>query len=76
MLMDHIGQIPAIAAEKFGDREALVYEGRSFTFEELNDLVERAAGGLATDAMPPLSTPGVIDGCEWLIQEQNLGSTN
>ena len=44
MLMDHIGQIPAIAAEKFGAKEALVFEGRSFTFAEIHELVERAAG--------------------------------
>ncbi len=45
-MLDHIGQIPARAATEFGNKEALVFEGRSFTFSDLNDLVERAAGGL------------------------------
>jgi long-chain acyl-CoA synthetase len=45
-MLDHIGQIPAHAARMFQDREALVFEGRSFTFNELNELVEKFAGGL------------------------------
>ncbi len=30
----------------FQDKEALVFEGRSFTFNELNELIEKFAGGL------------------------------
>jgi long-chain acyl-CoA synthetase len=30
----------------FQDKEALVFEGRSFTFTELNELIEKFAGGL------------------------------
>jgi long-chain acyl-CoA synthetase len=47
MLPDHLGTVAAEAADRFGDREALVFEGRSFSFRELGSLVEHAASGLA-----------------------------
>ena len=40
------GQLPELAAIRFGSREALVFEGRRFTFEEFNHEVEQAAAGL------------------------------
>ena len=46
-MLNHIGQIPAAAAFKFSNKDALVFEGRTFSFNEINDLVERAAGGLS-----------------------------
>ena len=46
-MLDHLGQVAQASADKFGSREALVFEGRSFSYEELNTLVEAAAGGLA-----------------------------
>jgi non-ribosomal peptide synthetase component E (peptide arylation enzyme) len=45
-MLDHIGQIPAHAARSFRDREALAFEGRSFSFNDLNALIEKLAGGL------------------------------
>src|SRR6185295_1597610 len=42
----NVGQIAFEAARKFGDREALVFEGRTFTFRELDELIGRAAAGL------------------------------
>ena len=45
-MFDHIGQIPAAAAEKFSNKDALVFEERSLTFNDIYSLVERAAGGL------------------------------
>jgi long-chain acyl-CoA synthetase len=44
---NHIGQIPAAAALKFANKEALVFEGKTFSFSDINDLVERLAGGLS-----------------------------
>ena len=43
----HLGQAARRAADRFGSKEALVFDGRRFTFDALNDLVERAAAGLA-----------------------------
>jgi long-chain acyl-CoA synthetase len=45
-MLDHVGQMASEAARKFGDREALVFEGRTFTFRELDALIGRAAAGL------------------------------
>jgi long-chain acyl-CoA synthetase len=45
-MLEHVGQMAAEAARRFGDREALVFEGRTFTFSELDDLIGRAAAGL------------------------------
>ena len=45
-MLDHIGQIPAHAARNFQDREALVFEGASYSFNELNTLIEKIAGAL------------------------------
>ena len=47
MDITHLGQAARRAAERFGDKDALVFEGRIFSFTELSDLVERAAAGLA-----------------------------
>ena len=71
-MLDHIGQIPAHAARIFQDKEALVFEGRSFTFNELNELIEKSAAGLdslGTDAEPDPpgaqpSEPSEADGSE------------
>ena len=46
-MINHIGQIPAAAALKFSNKDALVFEGQTFSFNQINDLVERAAGGLS-----------------------------
>ena len=40
-MLDHIGQIPAHAARSFQDKEALVFAGRSFNFNNLNALIEK-----------------------------------
>ena len=47
MDITHLGQAARRAADRFGSKEALVFDGRRFTFDALNDLVERAAAGLA-----------------------------
>ena len=45
-MIDHIGQMPAIAAKKFKNKEALCFEDQSFTFEELSNLIEKFASSL------------------------------
>ncbi|EQB12862.1 hypothetical protein RLDS_18985 [Sphingobium lactosutens DS20] len=47
MLPHHLGEVAAEAANRFGDREALVFEDRSFSFRDIGALVEGAASGLA-----------------------------
>ncbi|MEM7300901.1 MAG: AMP-binding protein [Pseudomonadota bacterium] len=46
-MLTHLGQVASTAAQKFGNNEALVNDGRSFTFNQLNKMVEAAAGGLS-----------------------------
>ena len=45
-MLEHLGQLPSLAAEKFGNKEALSFENRSFTFIEINSLVENLASNL------------------------------
>lgn len=42
----NVGQIAFEAARKFGDREALVFDGQTLTFRQLDNLIGRAAAGL------------------------------
>ena len=68
-MLDHIGQIPAAAALKFSDKDALVFEGRTFSFNEINDLVERAAGGLSDLGISPgdMVTLYAANSWEWIV---------
>lgn len=45
-MLDHLGQVPADAAQRFGDKTALVHAGKVFSFNKLNSLIETVAGGL------------------------------
>jgi long-chain acyl-CoA synthetase len=45
-MLNTIGQVLPHAASQFGDRPALVCNGRTLTFRELDDLAARFAGGL------------------------------
>jgi len=68
-MLDHIGEIPAAAAQKFSDKDALVFEGRTFSFNEINDLVERAAGGLSELGITPGDTVTLYaaNSWEWIV---------
>ena len=68
-MLDHIGQIPAAAAAKFSDRQALVFEERSLSFNDLNDLIERAAGGLSELGIAPGDTVTLYaaNSWEWVV---------
>ena len=45
-MIDHLGLMVSTAAKKFKDNEALVFENQSFTFNEINYLVESFSSGL------------------------------
>ena len=45
-MLEHLGQIAQNAAQKFGDREALIFEDTPYTYNQLNEMVEKVAGGL------------------------------
>ena len=46
-MLTHLGQVAQAADKQFGDREALVFEGQSLSFRELNAKIEAVAGGLS-----------------------------
>jgi long-chain acyl-CoA synthetase len=46
-MLDSLGQVLPHAASTFGDQTALVIEGRSFSFRELDDLSDALAASLA-----------------------------
>ena len=48
-----LGALPSRAARRFGSREALVFEGRRWTFEEFDRDVDRAARGLLAAGVAP-----------------------
>ena len=48
-----LGSLPTRAARRFGAREALVFEGRRWTFEEFDRDVDRAARGLLAAGVEP-----------------------
>ena len=45
-MLDSIGQLPAEAARRFGDKIALIAPGRELSFNELNALSNRCANAL------------------------------
>ena len=53
MLQKTIGQILPEAAEKFGDKTALVFGGKNFTFNELETLTNRLANSLRARGIGP-----------------------
>ncbi len=48
-----LGQILARSAARFGSKPALVAAGRTFTYRQLHDLCDRAAGGLRALGVRP-----------------------
>ncbi|MEE2968548.1 MAG: AMP-binding protein [Pseudomonadota bacterium] len=53
MLRKTIGQILPEAAEKFGDKTALIFNGRNFSFNELDTLTNRVANSLSAIGVGP-----------------------
>ena len=45
-MLSHLGLLSEYAAKKFGDKEALIFEEQSFSFEKLHDMVEKFGAGL------------------------------
>lgn len=47
-MIEHLGQISALAAQRFKDKTALIVDQRRFSFTEIDALASRLAGGLAS----------------------------
>jgi fatty-acyl-CoA synthase len=63
-----LGTLPALAAERFGDREALVFRDLRLTFRELADNIDRVAKGLIQVGIRPGEKVGLwLNNCpEWI----------
>ena len=51
-MLNSLGEVLAHAARRFGDRTALVIEGRSYSFRELDDLSSALAASLVRLGAP------------------------
>ena len=45
-MLEHLGLLSEHASQKFGEKEALYFNDRSFSFRELHDMVEKFGAGL------------------------------
>lgn len=61
----HLGQAASRAAELFGDKQALVFEEKSFSFDELNDMIERVATGLSVAGVTKGDVVTLYAGNSW-----------
>jgi long-chain acyl-CoA synthetase len=72
-----IGQVLPVAARRFGDKTALWFEGRRFTFQELDALSSRVANGLVNRGVQPGDRVTLYGpNCwEWLVAYYGIGKT-
>ena len=40
-MLEHLGLVSEFASKKFGDKEALCFDERSFSFLELHEMIEK-----------------------------------
>jgi len=68
-MINAIGCIPAEAAQRYGDKTALVCPERSLTFKELDDLSNRCANALVSLGITPGDRVTLYSGnCwEWVV---------
>lgn len=64
-MLQHLGQVASQASAQFGAKEALVFNDRSFDFNELNDLVETVASNLVAAGVTPGAVVTLYAGNSW-----------
>ena len=77
MLQKTIGQILPEIALKFGDKTALIFGDRTFTFAELDRLSNRVANGLTAIGIEPGDrvTLYAQNGWEWVVSYYGIAKT-
>jgi long-chain acyl-CoA synthetase len=77
MLNKTIGQILPEAAATFGDKTALIFGDRNFTFAELDLLSNRVANGLTAMGIEPGDrvTLYAQNGWEWVVSYYGIAKT-
>ncbi|NQZ73935.1 MAG: AMP-binding protein [Dinoroseobacter sp.] len=61
----HLGEATSRAAKLFGETPALIFQDQSFSFSELNDMVERVAAGLSTAGIAKGDVVTLYAGNSW-----------
>jgi long-chain acyl-CoA synthetase len=64
-MLDHIGQIPADAAQRYAGKQALVFKDRTFSYAELYGCIEAVAGGLNELGIAQGDTVTLYAGNSW-----------
>ena len=54
-MLEHLGQVLPAGASKYGDKTALIFKGRQFSYNELNDL----RAGSPMGCVPLASRPAI-----------------
>ena len=72
-----VGEILPVSARRFGGRTALVVDGRSFSFDDLHALSNRAANGLLAAGVQPGDRVALYGpNCwEWLVAYYGIAKT-
>ncbi len=72
-----IGEVLPTAAQRFGDRTALTVGDRTFSFDDLEELSNRAANGLVADGVQPGDRVALYGpNCwEWLVAYYGIAKT-
>ena len=68
-MLKHLGLLSEYASQKFGNKEALYFNERSFSFRELNDMVEKFGAGLKYLGVKEkdVVTLYASNGWEWIV---------
>jgi long-chain acyl-CoA synthetase len=68
-MLNHLGEVLPMAARRFGDKIALIIEGRSFSFRELDRLSNRLANAFTGMGVAPGDCVSLYSGnCwEWIV---------
>ncbi|MES0864245.1 AMP-binding protein [Ruegeria sp. SCPT10] len=61
----HLGQAARAAAAQFGEKQALVFDGEAFTFNQLDHLVEKVAAGLVAAGVDQGDVVTLYAGNSW-----------
>src|SRR5271154_4361039 len=62
-MLDSLGEVLPHAARRFGDKTALVIEGRSFSFRGLDDLSSALAASPVRLGVKPADAEGILSHC-------------
>jgi long-chain acyl-CoA synthetase len=63
--LQNLGDIPPYAAERYGDKTALIFQGKAFTFRDLDNLSNRLAQSLRRMGINPGDRVSIYSNNSW-----------